>query len=355
VVHEQMRRISLLLGLAAIFMWVLPQAVLAQTESDAVRVQWLVDDPPDGGWTVGDRIPLRLTATYPADLELTLPELPKEWGSFEVLAQTLLPPTDNGDGTLTVVRQVTATLWAPGDYQTPSFTVRYREAEGELQELSVPPLSLTVASVLNQDDTQMRDLKPQVSLSRPPVWPWILGGVFLAALVGVVGWILLNRLLRRTGPIPTSTPAFDPRAPHEIAYDELNRIAALNLPTRGELKPHYTLIAACVRAYIQGCYGIPALDQTTEELVTAFRHARVDRGHAGLFRDLLAEADLVKFARFRPPVQRAYAAIDQARHIVDVTKPAKEPESQETDAPNQLSTQNASHSAPLQGSTTRKK
>jgi hypothetical protein len=350
-----MRRISLLLGLVAIFMWVLPQPVLAQTESDAIRAQWLVDDAPDGGWTVGDHIPLRLAATYPADLELTLPELPQEWGSFEVLVQTLQPPTDNGDGTLTVVRQAMVTLWAPGVYQTPPFALRYRDVEGELQEISVPPLSITVASILSQDDTEKRDLKPQVPLPRPPVWPWILGGLFLATLVAIVGWALLTRLLQRTKPALTPTSTLDPRPPHAIAYAELNRIAALNLPTQGEFKPYYTLIAACLRAYIQRCYGIPALDQTTEELVTAFRRARVNRGHASLFHDLLVEADLVKFARFRPPVQRAHGAIDQARHIVDVTKPAEEPESQETHAPNQLNSQNASHSVPLQGSRTHKK
>jgi hypothetical protein len=43
----------------------------------------------------------------------------------------------------------------------------------------------------------------------------------------------------------------------------------------------------------------------------------------------LAEADLVKFAKFRPPVDRAYAVIADARHIVDVTRPAEEPTDQQ--------------------------
>jgi hypothetical protein len=324
-----MRRISLFLGLAALFIVTVPRVVFAQAEPETIHVQWLVDDAPAGGWTVGDRIPLRLAATYPADLELTLPELPAEWGPFEVLSQNLLPPNDNGDGTLTAIHQVIVTAWAPGEYPTPPFTVRYRDASDQLHEASIPPLSITVNSVLRQDDTQKRDLKPQVPLPRPPVWPWILGGLLLAALIGVVGWILLTRLLRRTTRAPVPTLTFDPRPPHEIAYGELNRIADLTLPAQGELKRHYTLIADCMRAYVQGRYRIPALDQTTQELAASFRQARVNRDHAGLFRDLLAEADLVKFARFRPPVDRAYAAIAEARHIVDVTRPAEEPTDQD--------------------------
>jgi hypothetical protein len=324
-----MRRISLFLGLVTIFAVTLPQIVHAQAEPEAVRVQWSVDDAPEGGWTVGDRIPLQLAATYPADLEITLPELPEEWGPFEVLAQTLLPPADNKDGTLTAIRQAMVTTWAPGDYPTPPFTVRYRDAKDQLHETPVPPLSITVTSVLGQDDTQKRDLKPQVPLPRPPVWPWILGGLLLAALIGVAGWILLTRLLRRTARASIPALTFDPRPPHEIAYGELDRIAALKLPAHGELKHHYTLIADCMRAYAQGRYGIPALDQTTQELVAAFRQARVNRDHASLFRDLLAEADLVKFAKFRPPINRAYAAVSEARHIVDVTRPTEQPTDQQ--------------------------
>jgi hypothetical protein len=263
---------------------------------------------------------------------VTLPELPEAWGAFEVLDQRLLEPIDNEEGELITVREATVTLWVPGEYHTPALAVGHHDADGQLHEVPVPPLSITVTSVLEEGATEKRDLKPQISLPRPPVWPRVLGGLLLAALLGVGGWATLARLRRQAVPSPVPTSATDPRPPHEIAYGELERIAALDLLARGELKQHYTLVADCLRTYVQGRYHIPAMDQTTEELVAAFRQARVDRGHARLFRELLTEADMVKFARFYPPVVQARTIVTQARHIVDVTTPTEEPAEGQLDA-----------------------
>jgi hypothetical protein len=294
--------------------------VRAQAEASPVKAEWALGDAPEGGWTVGYRLLLRLTATHPAELEVTLPELPSEWGPFEVLEQAPPASFENRDNTLTTVREATITLWAPGDYQTPPLAVRYRDTDDQLHEVSVPPLSLSVVSVLTEGETEKRDLKSQVSLPRPPLWPWVLGGLLLVALSGVGGRYLLTRLRRQAVPASIPGVALELRSPEEIAYDELDRIDALDLPTRGELKRHYTLVADCMRTYIEGRYNLPALDRTTQELSTSLRRARVDRDHAALLRDLLTEADLVKFARARPPLAQARTVVAQASHIVDVTK-----------------------------------
>jgi len=277
---------------------------------------------------VGDRIPLSLRVTHPDSLTVILPQLPETWGAAEVSEQRLAEPIDNGDGTFTAIRELTLALWAPGEHQVPPLEVRYRDADDQMHQVPAPPLSITLVSVLKQGETEKHDLKPQISLPRPPLWPWLVGGLTLAALAGSAGWVLLARLRRRTTATSAAEQFIDPRPSHEIAYSELDRIAALNLLARGEFKHHYTLIADCLRTYIQGRYDIPAMDRTTAELLTSFRQARVDRGHTRLFRDLLAEADLVKFARLEPLVDQAHAAIARARHIVDVTKIA-EPEIRE--------------------------
>lgn len=315
-----MKRIALFLGLLVACLMHPPVSVHAQANPNPVRIEWVVGDAPEGGWTVGDPIPLSLRATYPASLTVILPQLPETWGAAEVSQQRLVEPIDNGDGTSTAIRELTLTLWTPGEHKAPPLEVRYRDADDQMHQVPAPPLSITLVSVLEEGETEKRDLKPQISLPRPPAWPWLVGGLSLAALLGSVGWVLLTRLRRRARPHSAAEQFIDLRPSHEIAYSELDRIATLNLPARGEPKRHYTLIADCLRTYVQGRYDIPALDRTTAELLASFRQARVDRGHTRLFRELLAEADLVKFARFEPLVDQAQAAIARARHIVDVTK-----------------------------------
>jgi hypothetical protein len=304
---------------------------IARSQEPVVAV-WEIDPPPEGGWTVGDQISLRLRATYSADMEVTLPELPDQWGPFEVREQTLLDPVQNDSGAVTAVREVKVTLWAPGEYETPPLTIHYRYAGGELRAVPVPPLSVTIASVLVEDDMEKRDLKPQASLPRPPVWPWLVAGVAIAVLLFFAGRRLWQRMRRSPGEAVELAVPVDDRFPEEIAYDELDRITTLDLPARDEFKRHYTLVADCVRVYLEGLYRIPAMDRTTGEVIMGLHGSRVDGGIVPLLRALLGEADLVKFAKFRPTLDQARQAVAQARHLVDVTKPDRPSESDEPEA-----------------------
>ena len=322
---KRVQRGLLFLGLLAIGLGLTAGVVWAQANADPVQAEWEIGGAPEGGWTVGDPIALRLRATYPAEMQVSLPELPGEWGPFEVREQTLLPPVENEDGTFTAVREAMVVLWTPGDHATPPLAAHYRDADGQLYESYAPPRAITVASVLNEGETDKRDLKSQVSLPSPSRWPWVLGGLLLAALLGLVGWFVLTRLLRQTAPVHAPAAPLDTRSPEEIAHSELDRIAALDLPGKGKLKRHYTFVGDCMRAYVQGRYRVPALDRTTHELMTAMRQNQTNRDHTALVRDLLTQADLVKFAKARPPVAQARDTVAQARHIVDITTPPKEP------------------------------
>jgi hypothetical protein len=310
----------------------LPSTIFAQPEELPVTASWSLGNAPAEGWTIGDRIPIRLTVTYPANGRVTIPALPEMWGPFEVRQQQQRGPFGNNNETLSVILETTATLWAPGEHQTPRFAVHFRDGHDQLHKVSVPPLAVTVGSVLQDGDTAKRDLKPQASLPSPSVWPWILGAVFAATSTAIAGWVLFARLGRRTPLASTSVHPPAPRPAHEIAYGELCRIAALELPAQGEVKRHYSLVADCIREYVHTRYGIPAMDLTTEELAAALRQRQVDRSHSGLCYHLLAEADLVKFAEFRPSLGQASAAIDQARLVVDLTRIDKSADGQ-TDAP----------------------
>jgi hypothetical protein len=288
---------------------------------------WETDPPPEEGWTVGDPISLRLRATYPADFQVVLPELSEQWEPFEVREQNLLDPIAQDNGTIVAVREATVVLWSPGEHETPPFAVHYRDAGGELREVLVPPVSITVASVLPEVDgdqgntIEKHDLKPQASLPRPPVWPWLLLGVFVAALLYYAAERLLPRLRRRKDSKLEVVEPTDDRPPEIIAYEELDRITTLDLPARGEFKHHYTLVTDCVRTYIEGIYQIPAMDRTTGELMSSLRSVRVTGEPISLLRPLLEESDLVKFAKLHPAIEQARGAIIQARHLVDVTKP----------------------------------
>ena len=316
-------RLLLTLAVIAAFLLV-PWSVRSQESKAAVSAVWEVSAQAEDAWTVGDVIPLQLRVVHPADLSVTLPELPASWGPFEVSEQSLAEPVGGEEGSVTSILAVSAIPWSPGDHETPPTTLLFKDSEGAVQESAATPIVISAQSVLNEDDLEKRDLKPQASLPRPPIWPWVAAGIAAAALL-TLG---IRRLVRwhraRSGTGDMVTLPVDARFPEEIAYEELARIEALDLPAQRQFKRYYTLVTDCVRVYIEGIYEVPAMDRTTREVLLDVRGAGLDGSGTRLLRTLLEEADLVKFAKLVPSIDSARSAVGQVRRFVDITRPIRE-------------------------------
>ena len=92
-------------------------AVPAQTgPPPGVRVSLVADSTE---LTVGDLVTLSLIVSHPEDTTVVVPRLEREWGPFEVQAQTSVQTVSLADGVRTVAKQFRVTLFAPGTFETP--------------------------------------------------------------------------------------------------------------------------------------------------------------------------------------------------------------------------------------------
>ena len=309
---------------ALLLVFLLAGTVLAQGESEII-VSAEVDRETI---TVGDRIVYTVRAEHDKDLVVDFPQLASAWGDFEILSQRPLQPSKGSEGRVVTGKEYVITAFTVGEHSTPPLRVSYLDRQGQTQEVETEPIRITVASVLTGTEgvtstLDIRDLKPQAELPRD--WSWLLwvglAGLALALVVLALLWLMARRRKRVRATAPAAV--VDLRPPEEIAYEELERIAGLKLVEQSQFKEHYTLTADCLRRYAVGIYGIPAMDRTTEEFHAALRWARVDGQQVGLFKDFLDESDLVKFAKYVPPVKEAREAVPRARCIVGVTKPER--------------------------------
>ena len=107
------------------------------------------------------------------------------------------------------------------------------------------------------------------------------------------------------------------RQPHEIAYEQLNRIEGMNWIAQGEMKVYHTEISLVIRQYIAARYQIPALELTTQELLDRLQPEDMPQE---LVRGFFTNSDLVKFARYNPTKPEAHERMEEARRIIDETK-----------------------------------
>jgi hypothetical protein len=79
---------------------------------------------------------------------------------------------------------------------------------------------------------------------------------------------------------------------------------------------HYEQVVDALREYLEVAEGVPARERTTEEVVWALPpHLSAD-GMREQLRELLDEADLVKFARLAPPVETAGNFLERSRVLL---------------------------------------
>ena len=67
------------------------------------------------------------------------------------------------------------------------------DGSGQVTEEVAASVKLMVTPTLAEDDTALRDIKPQAGLAVPPAWPWIAGALFAAAAAAIGGWWLYRR------------------------------------------------------------------------------------------------------------------------------------------------------------------
>jgi hypothetical protein len=80
------------------------------------------------------------------------------------------------------------------------------------------------------------------------------------------------------------------------------------------------LMDEVLRDYIAARFALPAGARTTRELVKELLGVAVLGLDVGLIEGLLADADLVKFAKASIPAERANAMASRVRALVDATK-----------------------------------
>jgi hypothetical protein len=268
--------------------------------------------------TVGDPVELTLEVTHPANQQVIIPKLERSWGDFEVQDQSSAETTINDDGTATTRQNITASLFQPGAFETPPLPSIISGDNGQTSELVAQPVTVSVASVLAEGDTELKDIRPQAGMEVPFPWPLLVAS--LVAVIAVVGsgWWLLRRW-RRKGSL-----FVDNRPPYQVALDELGRIRGLRLPDNGQFKEHYSLVTDTLRVYLEKQHHIPATDRTTSELKHELAYTQIDPEQTRELLNLCDDADFVKFAKLIPDRDDAYRLLEDACQFVKATRPQSE-------------------------------
>ena len=259
--------------------------------------------------TVGDPFVVQVRVAAPAGARVLFPTSTDSGASVALLDPPRETRTTAADGTVDVTATYRAAAWDVGALPLGLGEVVVTLGGAE-RRVALTGRRVVVRSVLPADSAQRVPRPVRPPIADPGLWwlPWLLLGLAVAALVGLLGWLAARALRRRRD-----------RVPADLAYQEavaaFARIDRMQLVAAGEGGRHVALTADVARDYLVA--RRPGADpaQTSGELVAALAADPDVPGPA--LAALLADADLVKFADARVSAGAAEAAGAAARALVD--------------------------------------
>jgi cell division protein FtsL len=240
--------------------------------------------------------------------------------SFEVKDYKLKDSNRLFGGHVFIYRYKLSTF-TTGKYEIPPLVLRYKKSgETDIKEFKSSPISITVESVpaKSTDTDDIRDLKSIAQLPVSKVW-LVLGLVCVLLSAAYFVW---RRYAERKASIISEVKE-DERPCEDIAFERLNALKDSALLQEGNIKEYYSYLSEIIRQYLEKRYGIDVLDRTTLELYKLLRETDIERKIVTEIKTFLEEADLVKFAKYIPGSNDIASDWENAREIVEKTKPVR--------------------------------
>lgn len=311
-IHRLARTVSLVVWLA-FSGWSLP--VMAQVDTVSMLKGITVETSVDRAeMFIGDLINYTLTITYDSTFELVPPPLGANLGAFDVKDYQTDQITRLEDGRIQSKSNFVLSTFTTGDYVIPPIPALFNLPDGSRKLILSEAVPIVVNSLLGaeSDSADIRPLKPPHEFKRDLTMYYVYGGATLLALVLVALW-LWGRLRRKPG----RAEYVDRRKPWEIAFERLALLSEQNLMAQGEHKQYYIELTEIAREYLGRMYAIEVLEMTTDEFLVAFVDVALPNELYDAMRSFLNHADLVKFARMVPQVERSGADFNLMHDMVE--------------------------------------
>lgn len=233
--------------------------------------------------------------------------------------------TSIGNGMREIKRALIVQSFDSGVYTLPPFFLVTGNDTVKSNQLTI--------KVQPVDVSQMKDINPIAPVKKfkskwydflpdwlTDYWLWILLGLVVVA-GGVCAYLIFTRKVE-----VNILPKKKKLPPYELAIKRLTALREKNLCENGMVKEYYTVLIDILRDYLQGRFGINAMEMTSTDIVRTLSGNDETRHSNQHMRDILQIADYVKFAAQRPLPDDNVRAFNDALDFVEETKPAPVPE-----------------------------
>ena len=260
--------------------------------------------------TVGEvfTISLKLQLDQPYD-KVEFPDSSAFPPVLELLNTQQFRVTDFADSVL-----YTLQFFGNQDITLPPFRILLINAR-DTSAIFTNPIALYFKTILPSEDAELKPLKPIFDISG---FPWALAIIALALLLAAALAYYTWRKNQNKEPVQKEVefePYISPLTELETTLNYLKQ--EYDLANTKDYKFFYTSLSDSIRAYFEELYNIPALESTSRELFRYLDAFGVDHEMIKSTRLVLNRSDMVKFAKYTPTLDDAWACYQYAIDFLD--------------------------------------
>ncbi|MEE9367301.1 MAG: hypothetical protein V3V05_00400 [Pontiella sp.] len=288
-----------------------PKAIPA----DQLTVEYRIDRE---SIMVGDPVELIVSAYFPTNGTLELPEIGRE--KDVILLKRDWENIERDDGLSQSESRYSITSFRLGDHVVSTNHISCIVGD-KTYITNFPNIVLKVSTSLEVDaSSEIADIKSVHHLpGRIPAWLWMIPAV---AAIAFLSGLISSKLWKNRA---TLIPGAPPIPPHVLAFRALEVLKNKGLLEQDECKPFYTELSLILRTYLEGRFDLNAPDETTEEIVAEMsKSIDLDGTQRNILQDFMRQADEVKFAKGHPDRSTMESAFNTTKQFIEETVETEE-------------------------------
>lgn len=289
--------------------WLKGQDVFVTAAFDSTRI------------LIGDQVGFTVNIDQPSGISLALPVLNDTLtGKIEILAGPQSDTVELGSDRIRIVEKYLVTSFDSGFHRVDPVYAEIAGADGIKRFFSdYSVLEVARARITPPDSAEIFDIAGpyRAPLTAGEVLPWALLGLIVIILIWLI--VKLVRRLKKEKKEETKPVVTEPA--HIIAFRELALLRDEQLWQKGDTKNYYIRMTEIVRQYLENRYSVNSLEMTTSETLDALVKTGFKKNESyNRLRSVLNQADLVKFAKYKPDPVENDTVFNESWEFVEATR-----------------------------------
>ena len=267
-------------------------------------------------YLIGDYIIYTLEIIYPSKFQISFPKIQDSVKQLEYIKSEKLI-NEKIENRIRSSKKFIFSKYQADTVVIPEIKIELREKNtNKIIYASTSQIEIMITAFDVKDSKDIVDIKQPVKV--PFDW-WIVIYILLGlCLITIVGYFIWKKYIKKKLNMAEENIVYIP--PYKIALNRLAELENKRLWQQGKIKEFHSEITEIIRRYFEDEFLFKALEMTSDEICHELENNVRAKSIQNIVDKFFSNADMVKFAKFKPQPSINEEMLAQAYEIVNQTK-----------------------------------